>query len=205
MPELINPGKIPILTCVARFILPVGFVGLSGIGFFAAYAPLAAVVWLTRQLRGRSAREKGALVIELEEHEPLLPAGKTSRDTLLLVHGFPDSPGMWNATVDALRSAGYRCLVAALPGSRGERVPAAYTPTEQAEALHAALLRRKLGAVTLLTHDWGSAFGFILAQAHPESVRRMVSVDVRAAIVSSLAAFGRACGRSPMRLSALLQ
>lgn len=168
-----DPNKARVLPCLL-FIASVGLVGCAGLLFSLAYAPLAALAWLLRR------RERAApLEISLVEHAPLLAEGEAARrDTLLLVHGFPDSPSMWAGTVDALRSAGYTCLVAALPGARGEAVPAAHSPAALAEALHEALLRRKVGAVTLLTHDWGSAYGYLLAQAHPTSVRRLIALDV---------------------------
>lgn len=176
---LIDPNKVSLFACLC-FCIPVGLVGCAGVLLFLAYAPFAVLIWLVRWLAAASSKRErvGPLVIELDEHEPMLPAGEAARDTLLLVHGFPDSPSMWSSTVDALRRAGYRCLVAALPGARGEPVPTAHAPAELAEALYEALLRHKAGSITLLTHDWGSAYGYHLAQAHPQIIRRMVSLDI---------------------------
>ena len=74
-----------------------------------------------------------------------------------------------------------------------------------AEALHAALRARERGAVTLLAHDWGAVYGFLLARAHPTAVRRIAAVDVGGhialAAIPPVAAVGIALYQSLLALA----
>ena len=97
---------------------------------------------------------------------------------VLMLHGWPDSPALWDESVAALRD-GYRCVRLTLPG---------FDPTQPARAVSVSsmtsLLDAVVGAVspdepvTLLLHDWGCVFGYEYAAQHPERVVRVVGVDV---------------------------
>ena len=98
--------------------------------------------------------------------------------SIVMVHGWPDTHRLWDAQVEALRSR-YRCVRFTLPGFEAGHPRRAYSLDE----LIALLLRvvEKAGGggpVTLLLHDWGCMFGYQFALRHPQSVSRIIGVDV---------------------------
>lgn len=98
--------------------------------------------------------------------------------TVVLIHGWPDTYRVWDGTVLALQDQ-YRCVRFTLPGFEGP---------PQGPALSLAEITARLLAVvdaaspdkpvTLLMHDWGCVFGYELAARHPERVARIVAVDI---------------------------
>jgi len=99
-------------------------------------------------------------------------------DTLLFLHGWPDTLRLWDTTVAALKGR-YRCVRFTLPGFDPD-LPARGTALEPMTALLARIVDGVSpgASVTLLLHDWGCAFGYELAAQHPEKVARIVAVDV---------------------------
>jgi len=98
--------------------------------------------------------------------------------TLLMVHGWPDTPALWDATVAEL-APHFRCVRFHLPGFdlvKGAR-PASLDELS-------TLMRRIVDAVspdqpvTLVLHDWGCAFGYEFAARHRDRVARVVGVDI---------------------------
>jgi pimeloyl-ACP methyl ester carboxylesterase len=101
--------------------------------------------------------------------------------TVMLLHGFPDSPHTWDHQMAALVDAGYRVVA---PWLRG------YAPTEvpeggfydKATLVHdvAGLIRAVGGggAVYLVGQDWGAIIAYALLAAQPELVRRAVVMAV---------------------------
>lgn len=108
-------------------------------------------------------------------------------ETVLMLHGWPDTLALWNGTVAAL-SPHFRCARLTLPGfdratadAHAAALSRAPFPTLAQMTLH---LRQVIDAispdepVTLLVHDWGCLFGYELAQRHPDRIARVVGVDV---------------------------
>lgn len=97
---------------------------------------------------------------------------------VVMLHGWPDSFRLWDATVAALMPR-YRCVRFSLPGfdlATGPR------PTSL-DAMCAWLLNvvdqvSPEKPVTLLLHDWGCVFGYAFAARHPGRVARIVAVDI---------------------------
>ena len=98
--------------------------------------------------------------------------------TVVMLHGWPDTPALWDATVQALLPD-WRCVRFHLPGfdlARGPR------PMSQDQIVE--LIARIVDAVspdapvTLLMHDWGCAFGYTYAARHPQRVARIVGMDI---------------------------
>ncbi|KAG8457773.1 hypothetical protein KFE25_005786 [Diacronema lutheri] len=168
------------LPALLALALPLWCVGTAGLLAWLALLPLiAAHALLTRRARGAEVPQRA--LVALTAHAP--KGRERARDTVLLMHGWPDWPGLWDATVDALTRAGYRCFVAALPGAHGEVVRTAPLPNAVVLALRDALVAAHGNApVTLLTHDWGAVYGYLLAQTHPALVRRIACLDVGGAL-----------------------
>jgi pimeloyl-ACP methyl ester carboxylesterase len=99
-------------------------------------------------------------------------------DTLLMIHGWPDTLRLWDGTVAHFR-ARFRCVRFTLPGFDLAQPPRA-TSLDELVALFLAIADRVSPdrPVTLMTHDWGCVFGYEFAARHPERVARIVSVDV---------------------------
>lgn len=97
---------------------------------------------------------------------------------VLMVHGWPDGPALWQASSDALQDR-YRCVRVCLPGFDLSRPAQAPTLDQLVDHLLACADAHSPGRpVTLLLHDWGCFFGYELAARHPHRVARVVGVDI---------------------------
>jgi len=102
----------------------------------------------------------------------------TGSETLLLIHGWPDSYRLWDSTVVALYSQ-YRCARFTLPGFNISLPPHASSLEELTDTIRQiADAVCPADKVTLLLHDWGCIFGYEFAARHPERVRRIAAVDI---------------------------
>ncbi|KQV84822.1 alpha/beta hydrolase [Massilia sp. Root351] len=99
-------------------------------------------------------------------------------ETVLMLHGWPDTHRLWDGQVAALRRQ-YRCVRFTLPGfdlGKPRRPCSLDDMTALIERI--ARLASPDRPVILLQHDWGSIFGTEFAQRHRQLVSRIVSVDV---------------------------
>jgi len=98
--------------------------------------------------------------------------------TVLMVHGWPDTCRLWDATVEALKPK-HRCVRFTLPGFDVAQ-PARATSLADMAALFSAIVEAVSPhqPVTLLLHDWGCIFGYEFAAKHPGQVARIVAVDI---------------------------
>ena len=99
-------------------------------------------------------------------------------DTLVMVHGWPDTYRLWDAQVTAFRDS-YRCVRFTLPGFDAGNPRRAYSLTE-VEAVYKKVIEQVSPAapVVLLVHDWGAVFGYRFVQSHPGLVSRLIGVDI---------------------------
>ncbi len=108
------------------------------------------------------------------------PAGE---QTIVLVHGWPDSPRTWAAVAPVLAAAGYRVLAPSLRGYGGTRFLDAETPRSgELVALGRDLIgfSQALGLdkPVLVGHDWGARAVLNAAGLAPGLASRLVSVSV---------------------------
>ena len=109
--------------------------------------------------------------------------------TVVLVHGFPDSPALWAETSAHLGAQGYRVIRVALPGfeaSKPSEVPLSFDDT--VERLYATLSQAGAVGATLVGHDWGAIFLYRLLRRHPDAAGRLVTIEVGAGPRSPLLA-----------------
>jgi len=99
-------------------------------------------------------------------------------DTVVMIHGWPDTYRLWDSAVQALEP-NFRCVRFTLPGYDLAKPPRP-TSLAQMTALIADIVAAVSPArpVQLLLHDWGCIFGYEFAARHPERVARIVSVDI---------------------------
>src|SRR5260221_10193518 len=99
-------------------------------------------------------------------------------ETIVMVHGWPDTYRLWSAQVQALKGR-YRCLRFTLPGFDAANAPCASPLGELV-----VFLRQLIGApgpgrkVILMLHDWGCVLGYEFAMRNPQVVSRIVGVDI---------------------------
>lgn len=97
---------------------------------------------------------------------------------VVFLHGWPDSPALWNGTVAAL-SDRYRCVRFALPGYDLAKPPRPVSVDEMCRLVGAVVDAVSPGEpVTLVLHDWGCFFGYEYAARHPARVTRVVGADI---------------------------
>ncbi|MCW5641621.1 MAG: alpha/beta fold hydrolase [Rhodoferax sp.] len=98
--------------------------------------------------------------------------------TVVMLHGWPDTYRLWDATVEALKDR-YCCVRFTLPGFDIQADPRATSLDDMCEWLLTVVDQVSPGLpVTLLLHDWGCIFGYEFAARHPARVARIVAVDI---------------------------
>lgn len=99
---------------------------------------------------------------------------------VVLLHGFPDTPGSWNGTAAALNAAGYRTVVPYLRGYHPETIVPGRGYGRQEISEDAIRLLDALGERTavLVGHDWGAAITYGAATAAPDRVRAICAVAI---------------------------
>jgi pimeloyl-ACP methyl ester carboxylesterase len=99
---------------------------------------------------------------------------------VVLLHGFPDTPGGWSGTAAALNAAGYRTVVPYLRGYHPETiVPARGYGREQiAEDAIRLLDALDEQSAVIVGHDWGAAITYGAAALAPDRVRAICAVAI---------------------------
>lgn len=101
-----------------------------------------------------------------------------SGPTVLMLHGWPDSPALWDGSVAALRD-GYRCVRVSLPGFELAKAPRPVSVDEMCELMAAVADEvSPVEPLTLLLHDWGCLFGYEYAARNPARVARVIGADI---------------------------
>jgi len=96
---------------------------------------------------------------------------------LLLLHGFPQHGGAWDAVVAQL--PGRRSIRPDLRGAGASDAPrGGYSLKTQRAELAALLDALELDRVDIVAHDWSALVALALAFEAPERVRRLVTVAV---------------------------
>lgn len=98
-------------------------------------------------------------------------------DTLMMIHGWPDTYRLWDRQVALLRDQ-FRCVRFTLPGFEAGAGKAPQPDELLAFFRKVADAVSPARPVTLLLHDWGCVFGYAFAARHPDRVARVVGVDI---------------------------
>lgn len=120
--------------------------------------------------------------------EPIVdgPAGAA---TLVFIQGWPDDASLWQRQVEAL-SDRHRCVRLTMPNFDGRRSARwGYSTDEIVAALAEMIDAVSPGVpVTLILHDWGCYWGYLLHRRHPELVARVAGLDIAPHVEPSAAA-----------------
>lgn len=98
---------------------------------------------------------------------------------VLLLHGFPDGPGTFDAQLTALAGAGYRAIAPTMRGYAPSAQPADgdYHAIRMAEDV-LAWANALGGKVHLIGHDWGATIGFAATALAPEAFASFTAIAV---------------------------
>ena len=105
----------------------------------------------------------------------------SSRETILFLHGFPDSADMWQPQLNAMVEAGFRCIAPdTLSCGESEIVDAvgAYNAMLIAGDSIALLDHLGIEKVNVAGHDWGAILAWLVTAHYPERVLRLVAMSV---------------------------
>lgn len=110
-------------------------------------------------------------------------------ESIVMVHGWPDTARLWDGTVAALQDR-YRCIRFTLPGFDRAHARRARTLGELTDFLRDVVEQLSPGRpVTLLLHDWGCPIGYEFYRRHPQLVARIIGIDI-----GDTASLGRTLG-----------
>jgi pimeloyl-ACP methyl ester carboxylesterase len=118
----------------------------------------------------------GSLTFPVKDSGP----GATG-ETVILLHGFPQTASSWDALTASLGAAGYRVLApdqrGYAPGAqpRGRR---AYRISELVSDVIALIDAADLDHVHLVGHDWGAAVAWAVAAEAPERLASLTALSV---------------------------
>ena len=107
--------------------------------------------------------------------------------TILMIHGWPDTLALWDAQVAAL-SRRYRCARFTLPGFADTGAKAQAWSLNEITALIERIVEalNPGGPVILLVHDWGALFGYHFIMSHPQRVSRLILVSPTMATAAAI-------------------
>ncbi len=121
----------------------------------------------------------GGLELAVEIGEPA--SGAPDAESVLLVHGFPDSHKLWRYQVPALRDAGFRTIAPDLRGFGDSDKPSeveAYRLTTSVADMLKVLDALDISRAHVVCHDFGAVVGWLLSAFTPDRVGRLAALSV---------------------------
>ena len=101
-------------------------------------------------------------------------------ETMVLVHGYPETWWEWRHVMPIFASAGYRVIAVDYRGAGNSSKPASgYDKRTMAKDIHRLLIDHLAMAdpVIMVGHDIGMTVAFAFAALYPASVKKLVLVD----------------------------
>jgi len=95
-------------------------------------------------------------------------------DPILLLHGQPTSSSLWRNVIPFLADRGRVIAPDNIGFGKSERPDISYHYANHVSYIEGFIKALALENVTLVGHDWGSAFALDIAARHPESVKGVV-------------------------------
>ena len=107
--------------------------------------------------------------------------GDSSREAVILLHGFPVTSAMWLPLIEPLAAAGYRVIApdqrGYSPGARPEGFEHYRTDTLKEDIL-AIADALALEQFHLVGHDWGAVAGWVTVMAAPQRITSWTGLSV---------------------------
>jgi pimeloyl-ACP methyl ester carboxylesterase len=102
-------------------------------------------------------------------------------DTVVLLHGFPDSSWMWRKQIPALTAAGFRVIAPDLRGFGESDKPQgveAYSMHILVQDVNGIMDALGVQRAHVVGHDWGASLAWAFAGTRPQRVDRLVVLTV---------------------------
>lgn len=102
---------------------------------------------------------------------------------LLLLHGYPQNHATWIKVADPL-ARDFTCVIADLPGYGASSIPAdtpdheGFSKRRMAASLVSAMASMGYAEFSVMGHDRGARVAYRMALDHPETVRRVVIIEI---------------------------
>lgn len=110
--------------------------------------------------------------------------GRPGGKTVMLLHGFPESPKIFESVAQELCQAGFFVVAPFLPGYGGtpsvENSGSAIYLNELSETVNELAEQLKVDAeeLVIVGHDWGAIAAYVAAIARPDLYRHLITLSV---------------------------
>ncbi len=109
-----------------------------------------------------------------------LVAGPESGETVILLHGYPQSAGSWSDTMEWLAGLGYQSIAPNLRGyspGANPRDASEYRMTDLVADVIGIADARGVDRFHIVGHDWGGALAWSVAGDHPQRLLSLTSIS----------------------------
>ena len=112
--------------------------------------------------------------------------GPDGAETIVFLQGWPDDATLWDPQVAAL-SDRWRCVRTTLPNFDGEKTTRWGPDTAEIVAALVAMIEEVAPGrkVTMVAHDWGAYWGYLLCAQRADLVARFAALDIGAHVEPS--------------------
>ncbi|MEP6902963.1 MAG: alpha/beta hydrolase [Actinomycetota bacterium] len=122
---------------------------------------------------GKTFKSQFATVNKIKLHYVIGGKG----EPIVLIHGYPETWFSWHKIMPSLAEK-HTVIAVDLRGlGESEVTPTGYDKRTVAEDVHQLLESLKIGKFKLVSHDWGGAVAYSLANAYPETVSSLVVIE----------------------------
>lgn len=114
-----------------------------------------------------------------------LSDGPTQAAIMVFIHGWPDTPALWEHQVEEF-SKDHHCIRIALPNFQSTSGNKVYTfdqiVTGIINTIEKVLAESPEESVTLVGHDWGAFLSYLIEERRSDLVSKLVTLDVGAVL-----------------------
>jgi pimeloyl-ACP methyl ester carboxylesterase len=104
--------------------------------------------------------------------------GEPTLGTVVLLHGFPDTPRSYGEVASLLVTQGYRVVRPYLPGYAPSQWRGAFDVASLSQCISEFVENLKAGPVLLVGHDWGALLAYATLHRRPDLFRCALTISV---------------------------
>jgi pimeloyl-ACP methyl ester carboxylesterase len=105
-------------------------------------------------------------------------SGPRNGEALIFLHGYPEFWWSWRHQIACFTQVGYHVIVPDLRGfNYSDKPPHGYDPTTLAGDIIGLMDAFGLDEATIIGHDYGGFIAYVLAQLHPERLKKFVVIS----------------------------